>query len=63
MLNHCLITNVPVDEALEGSDALEVVHKRLMGDDTLIDQTGLLPSPTGAMSMDHLFNSVPGILL
>ena len=32
-----LFTNVPVDEALE------VVHKGLMKDDTLMDQTGLPP--------------------
>ena len=57
-----LFTNAPVDEALEGSGALEVVRKRLMEDDTLINQTGLLPSPTGAVSTDHLFQ-VPGILL
>ena len=32
-----LFTNVPVDEALE------VVHKELMKDDTLMDRTGLPP--------------------
>ena len=47
-----LFTNVPVDAALE------VVHKGLMKDDTLMDQTGLPPPkshpPAGAVSTDHL---------
>ena len=53
-----LFANVQVDEALE------VVHKGLVEDDTLIDRTSpkLSYPPAGAVSTDHRFQ-VPGILL